>query len=215
MALILCDLDDTILRRHDEFVQWAEAYVRDYALPKTEIDWFVEVDQDGYRPRQEFFTMVADRHDLVQTPEQVAQRYLTGFPRSFRCPPDAVEALTRARRRGFKVAIVTNGERRAQETKLAAARLFQLVDAVCISEIEGCAKPDRQIFERAAHRCRTDLRDAWMVGDHPINDIEGARACGVRSIWIPNGRCWPSELSFSPDAKAETFAEAIDLVLSS
>jgi FMN phosphatase YigB (HAD superfamily) len=124
VALLLCDLDDTILRRHEAFVRWAEAYVRDYALPKTEIGWLVDVDQDGYRPRQEFFTMVADRHNLGQTPEQVAERYLTGFLSSFRCPPDAVEALTRARRRGFKVAIVTNGERRAQEAKLAAARLF-------------------------------------------------------------------------------------------
>jgi FMN phosphatase YigB (HAD superfamily) len=86
---------------------------------------------------------------------------------------------------------------------------------VCISEVEGYAKPDRQIFERAAHRCGTDLRDAWMVGDHPINDIEGARACGIGSVWIPNGRCWPSELSFAPDAQADTFAEAVELVLAS
>ncbi len=215
MALLLCDLDDTILCRHDAFVRWARAYVHERGLPAAEAEWLVELDQDGYRPRDEFFALVAERDGLGTTPDDVAERYRLDFLRSFRCPPDAADALTRARRAGFSVAIVTNGERRAQEAKLHAAGLPQLVDAVCISEVEGFAKPDRAIFERAAHRCGADLAGAWMIGDHPHNDIGGARAVGARTVWIPNGRRWPEELPFSPDAEATTFAQAVDLVLGS
>ncbi len=211
MGLLLCDLDDTILSRRENFWVWASAYVTGHALAAREIDWIVELDQDGYRPRDEFFTILSQRHDLGYSAQEITERYFADFLSAL----ETIDALARARRAGFKVAIVTNGAQRAQEAKVSSAGLAELVDAVCISEVVGYAKPHREIFEVAAERCAASLKGAWMVGDNPLSDMEGARSCEAKTVWLPNGRTWPSELEFRPDLEAGSFAGAVDLVLSS
>jgi putative hydrolase of the HAD superfamily len=213
VALLLCDLDDTVLSRRDAFCAWAAAYLLERALPPEDLGWLVAADDDGYRPRPEFFASIVARYGLEDPPGVVAEHYYEGFLRRFACTADVADALARARRAGFKLAIVTNGDQRAQEGKIDAAGLGALVDAVCISGVEGCAKPEREIFELAATRCAEELAGAWMVGDHPENDIGGAVACGLSTVWIRNGRSWPSALWFRPDHEADGFAEAVDLVL--
>ena len=33
-----------------------------------------------------------------------------------------------------------------------------------------------------------------MIGDNPINDVAGAKAVGMRAIWVSGGRLPPAEL---------------------
>jgi putative hydrolase of the HAD superfamily len=213
VPLLLCDLDDTVLSRREAFRAWAAAYLEQRSLPPGDVEWLVTADDDGYRARPELFASIVARYRLPDSPEEVAEHYYDGFLPRFRCAADVVDALTRARRAGFKLAIVTNGDRRAQEGKISAAGLGALVDAVCISGVEGIAKPAREIFELAASRCAHGLEAAWMVGDNPVTDIGGASACGVRTVWIRHGRAWPDHLAYRPDHQADGFAEAVDLVL--
>lgn len=213
MPLLLCDLDDTVLSRRDAFREWAAAYVEARRLPAEGFDWLVAADDDGYTPREEFFSSIVANFDLPVRPETVAEDYYEGFIPRFSCAADVAEALARARRAGFRVGIVTNGDQRAQEGKIRAAGLAPLVDAVCISGVEGIAKPAREIFELAAARCAGELEAGWMIGDNPMTDIAGARSCGMRAVWIRHGRSWPEDLGFRPDHQADGFAEAVDLVL--
>lgn len=212
VPLLLCDLDDTVVSRRDTFRAWAAAYLLERALPPEDLEWLVAADDDGYRPRAEFFASIVARYGLPVPAETVGEHYYDGYLGRFRCATDVADALGRARGAGFKLAIVTNGDRRAQEGKIAAAGLGSLVDAICISGVDGWAKPAREIFELAAARCDEELT-GWMVGDHPENDIGGAMACGLRTVWIRHGRAWPPGLGFRPDGEADGFAEAVDLVL--
>jgi FMN phosphatase YigB (HAD superfamily) len=50
----------------------------------------------------------------------------------------------------------------------------------------------------------------WMVGDGSV-DVAGARAAGIRSIWITRGRRWDAA-GFAPDAVAADLEEALELV---
>jgi putative hydrolase of the HAD superfamily len=51
------------------------------------------------------------------------------------------------------------------------------------------------------------------VGDHPENDVEGARSAGLRSAWMNrNGNDWPKQLS-RPDAILTSMSELHDLLL--
>ncbi len=53
-----------------------------------------------------------------------------------------------------------------------------------------------------------------MIGDNPVADIGGARACGARTVWMRKGD-WPAFLDYRPDHTVDAFADAVRLVLAS
>ncbi len=94
-----------------------------------------------------------------------------------------------------RIGIVTNGPADVQRDKVALLNLTAAVDFVLISEEIGIAKPDPAIFAEALRLADVTPDDAIVVGDSPEFDIAGARAAGIRSIWINRtGRPWPSNL---------------------
>ncbi|MEV0282173.1 HAD hydrolase-like protein [Streptomyces sp. NPDC050610] len=62
-------------------------------------------------------------------------------------------------------------------------------------------------------RCRGDVGGVgWMVGDNPVNDIDGGRAAGLRTVWINRGDGWPDGLA-GPDHEVSDARAAIDLLI--
>ncbi len=45
-------------------------------------------------------------------------------------------------------------------------------------------KPDAEIFRRAAARLGVACQNCIYVGDHPVNDIQGALGAGMRAVYI-------------------------------
>jgi putative hydrolase of the HAD superfamily len=214
MGLLLCDLDDTLVSRRATFAGWAGDFLERLGAPASDLGWLVSIDMDGNRHREEFFRLIIDRYDLQDDTDTLLKAYQTEFHTSFRCQPEVLEALRRARAAGLKIAVVTNGGVLSQGEKIAAANLAEAMDTCCISEGEGFRKPDPQIFAIAAQRCGEELEGAWMVGDNPIADIGGAHACGVRSAWMRLGRTWPPELEYRPTIEVDAFPEAVEFILS-
>jgi FMN phosphatase YigB (HAD superfamily) len=212
MPLLLCDLDDTLLDRRSIFSEWAADYATVRGLGEMFVSWLIEQDGEGYPPREELWAAVKERLGLVEAVDQLVASFRQGFVGFMRCTDSVLDALARARKAGWLIAIVTNGDA-FQQQKIDHSRLDALVDAVCISGLEGCRKPDPRIFELAASRCGVALQGAWMVGDNPETDIGGAVACNVNSIWLANGRSWPDSLDFHPNRTADSFGEAVDFLL--
>ena len=213
VPLLLCDLDDTLADRQSIFATWAASFLADVGGDPDDASWLIELDANGYTPRAEFFAAVLERMALQESLEDFAQRYHRDYVQSFRCTAEVVAALGRARRAGFKIAIVTNGDTRVQAGKITAAGLADLVDACCISEAEGFWKPAPELFRIAAQRCDETLDDAWMIGDNPVADIGGAGALGVWTAWICLARPWPDELDYRPTLQVERLREAVDSIL--
>ena len=67
---------------------------------------------------------------------------------------------------------------------LAGCGLIDLVDDVVTSAATGAAKPDPAIFRRALELAGAEPAEAVHVGDSLDKDIEGARAVGIRAIFI-------------------------------
>lgn len=93
-------------------------------------------------------------------------------------------ALLEAVRAHARVVIVSNNLLEEQRTKLRACGLAAHVDVLVVSEEAGMPKPDPRIFEIALQRAGVTAAEAVMVGDSWANDIEGARAAGIRAIWF-------------------------------
>jgi putative hydrolase of the HAD superfamily len=82
------------------------------------------------------------------------------------------------------VGIVTNNAVAEQIEKLAHLGMTDWVDVLVISEEAGVRKPDAAIFRLALERCGASADEAVMVGDSWGADVMGARAAGIRVVWL-------------------------------
>lgn len=93
--------------------------------------------------------------------------------------PGARELLGGWRALGHKIAIVTDLVVDVQLRKLEVLGLFELVDAVVVSEEVARDKPAAETFELAMERLGVEPADCVMVGDNAKKDGGGARALGL------------------------------------
>jgi putative hydrolase of the HAD superfamily len=94
---------------------------------------------------------------------------------------DALPVLEELRAAGLGIGLVSNGIRDLTEF-VAHHRLD--VDAIVDSRRHGRVKPHPTIFQAALELLGVDAADAVMVGDSLEEDVEGARALGLRAILI-------------------------------
>jgi len=94
---------------------------------------------------------------------------------------DALPVLEELRGHGLKLALVSNGARNLEEF----VRHHGLdVDAAVGSREHGWIKPHETIFRAALDRLGVEAEEAAMVGDSLEDDVEGARALGMRAFLV-------------------------------
>ena len=214
MPLLMCDLDDTLVERPPLFRAWATEFLSSTGQPADLLDWLIEEDGGGHRPREELHAAIVRRTGYDVPLEQFLEEHNELLSGSYRLTPGVREALDDAKERGWRIAVVTNGPVVSQGRKVTATGLEELVDAVCISEEVGVHKPDPLIFRTAAERAGTTLEGAWMIGDNLDADIAGALGVGARSVWIKRDYDWLTYSSGTePDLVATDFPDAVAQVL--
>ena len=97
--------------------------------------------------------------------------------------PGARETLDELRRRGLRLALITNGQSHLQRAKLQRFDLEPYFDVICVEGEMGFGKPDRRAFESALAGLGLGPDETWMVGDNLTWDILGAQALGIFSVW--------------------------------
>jgi putative hydrolase of the HAD superfamily len=97
--------------------------------------------------------------------------------------PDALEGLGELRRRGLALVVVSNWDCSLPDW-FGPTGLLELVHGVVTSADVGAAKPDPAVFHRALDLAGVDGADAVHVGDSLDNDVQGARAAGIRPILV-------------------------------
>ncbi|MFG2715194.1 HAD family hydrolase [Streptomyces goshikiensis] len=208
MALLMLDLDNTLVDRDAAFRTAAADFLAAHRLPRGDLDWLMALDASGYAPRPDVALAMADRYGGA-LPGAAVREFLDGGGADRVVLPEATrEALAAAAASGWCCVIVTNGRVAQQEAKIRHAGLDALVHGWTVSEAVGHKKPDAGIFRAAAAAAGTSPHGAWMIGDSAHADIGGAHALGVRSVWVSAGRPW-TEVSFRPTHTAEDAAGAI------
>jgi len=211
MPLLLCDLDNTLIDRAAAFRGWAEHYASAQGRGPEEVEWLVEIDGDGMRPREPIFEAVRDRWGLRASVAELIDAYRREYPAFLPAiVPAAARRLGALRRAGWLIAVVSNGPP-SQRVKVERCGLESLVDVVVVSDELGFAKPDRRIFEEAARRTGGEIETAWLVGDSPEADIAAAVEMGIPGIWLRRGRRW-TEQRWGPFAVADSLEEALNLL---
>jgi HAD superfamily hydrolase (TIGR01549 family) len=104
-----------------------------------------------------------------------------GVAENFELFEDALPVLEELRASALRIGLVSNGIRDLTEF-VAHHRLD--VDAIVDSRSHGRVKPHPTIFQAALELLGVAPGEAAMVGDSLEEDVEGARALGMRAILV-------------------------------
>ncbi|WP_459809734.1 HAD family hydrolase [Halopiger thermotolerans] len=85
----------------------------------------------------------------------------------------------------YRLGVVTNGAPALQRAKLEAAGLDGYVETIVCGGYETPAKPAAEPFDVALEELDSSPERAVYVGNSLSPDITGARAAGLRPVWIP------------------------------
>ena len=130
-------------------------------------------------------------------------------PGVWKLDPAAREVLEESRRRGFRVGLVSNWDRRLRGL-LDSLGLLSLFDGVAISCEAGVEKPHPAIFRAALEAMGVPAATpAVHIGDTYRDDVIGAARAGFRAVLIRrDGASLPA-----PCPAAPTLAEAFQLAV--
>lgn len=98
--------------------------------------------------------------------------------------PDVRAAFTALRRAGLRLGIAGNQPPGVAE---ALAALDLGADFVATSTQWGVSKPDGAFFARVSEAAGVASSRIAYVGDRLDNDVEPARAAGMRALFVPRG----------------------------
>jgi HAD superfamily hydrolase (TIGR01549 family) len=197
LRAVLFDVDFTLCRPGPELS--AERYARiaarhDFTLDTRRYDEAREAAVLNLKRHPELLHDESIWHRFTEEvfigmggPEEIASECATeieegwALSENFELFEDALPALEELRAARLKIGLVSNGIRDLTEF-VAHHRLD--VDAIVDSRSHGRVKPHPTIFQAALELLGAAPAEAVMVGDSLEEDVEGARALGMRAILI-------------------------------
>ncbi len=202
---VLFDFDDTLQDRTMAFKAAMEQLIERH-FPQADEAKRQEMAQDllvknngGYVDYDAFFEEFAAAipSENGVTGRALYEEYLRIFPLCTQLYDETEQVLKTLRRRGYRLGLITNGHTLLQNRKLDKAGIRPYLDGVAVSADEGVGKPNPEIFRRLAERLCVAPQDCVFVGDHPVNDIQGALDAGMRAVYLntrnldeyPDGVC--------------------------
>lgn len=198
-------------------VDWRSSIVREGQLlteaKGVRVDWgeFADAWRDGYGPAMDRvrkgelpWTNVDGLHRLILD-GLLAQFQITGLTAEevdhlnrvwhrLTPWPDAVPGLHRLRSR-YVVAALSNGNLSLLVNMAKNAGLPW--DCVLSAELSGHYKPDREVYETAAHLLDLSPAEVMMVAAHK-GDLRAAKGVGFKTAWVPR------LLEHGPDQEVDT-----------
>ena len=128
--------------------------------------------------------------------------------------PGTPAALERLHGAGVRLGAISNADDGLRRL-LEHSGIARFLEVVMSSSRAGFLKPDRRIFEAALAEAGVAASEAWHVGDDYEADVRGARAAGMRAVWIsesgaraPDAMVWTAT---RPDEAAYRILEVGDV----
>jgi 2-haloalkanoic acid dehalogenase type II len=120
--------------------------------------------------------------------------------------PEVIPALE-ALGEQFRLIAVTNGN-----ANLESIGIRHLFDDVVTAAMAGAAKPAPAVFDMAVQVGGASKAETLHVGDHPLYDVNGARAAGLRTAWVNRTESlWPDEYAV-PEIEVTHIGELPELL---
>ena len=187
---VLFDFDETLQDRTLAFEGYMDAMLKRYFPDIDEKtaeqykDDMVKTGNGGYVVRVDWYQALLEKWGCADrlSAQELAEHYDTTFGDHNVIFEHTVPLLKELKKRGLLVGVITNGPSYLQNHKMDESGLREYCDIVVVSGDLGVHKPDKRIFEITAERLGLKCEECVYVGDHPINDIQGALSSGMSAI---------------------------------
>ena len=150
-------------------------------------------------------SFVMDRCGISYTQDEV--RWLVSEIEKLKPFPDVLEALQKLRDAGYKLAILSNGDRDMLET--AKAYISFPMDATISVQEAGYFKPHWKTYATAEKLLEVDRSSCLFVANHAFDCI-GAKSYGMRTAFIDRRKRPFGETPHQPDLIVSNFKELAD-----
>lgn len=121
------------------------------------------------------------------------EAYAPAFREAQRLFPDVPGLLAAAEAAGLVVALLTNSALAPTTVKLEALGLTERFEVVVTTDTLGFGKPDARVYLEACRLMELEPAEVVCVGDSLEWDVLGARAAGLRAVWLDRGGQGTSE----------------------
>ena len=147
----------------------------------------VQAADRGALSQEELFSALAE---ITQVPpSQIEQEWL-----SYVVIDDGVVNLIRKLSPKYRIGLLTNAPAPFVRGILERHRLNSLFESIVVSSENGCAKPDRMIYDLMLSSLSASASEALMIDDNPEN-ISGAIAAGIGGLLFQSAGQLEAELA--------------------
>ncbi|MEQ1447814.1 HAD family hydrolase [Acinetobacter schindleri] len=198
---VLFDLDNTLTHR-DLSVQAYSRYLAEHyshALDLVDVAKITEIvrriDNGGY-PKKELLThstiggsvafALLQELSWQSKPqlEELSDFWFQNFGQFAVAMPQAEILLQSLKAENYKLAIISNGGHDTRMNIIRGLGFGHYFDEIISSGLVGISKPNPEIFHYTAHKLAVAPEHCLYIGDHPINDIQGAQSAGMQTLWM-------------------------------
>ncbi|MDP4021575.1 haloacid dehalogenase type II [Methylobacterium sp. NEAU 140] len=194
----LFDVNAAVARHADAVGPDAAALSEVWRTKQLEYSWTLSL-MGRYRPFWDLTEQALDyalaRHPAVD--RALRDRLLDAY-RDLDAYPEVPGALARLRARGIRTAILTNGNRAMVERAVASAGLADHLDAALSVDAAEVFKTHPRAYRIALDRLGVPAEAVLFCSSNRW-DIAGARAFGLRPVWV-NRKGLPDEYPDLPPA---------------
>ena len=198
---VLFDLDNTLTHRDQSILAYSQHLAHTYQqqLQHDQISQIPSIirriDNGGY-PKKELLTHpsiaasvgYALQQELTWSSlpdlDELTQFWFQQFGLSAVAMPGANSLLAELKQQGYKLAVVSNGGHATRLTILQGLGFSHYFDEIISSELVGISKPNPEIFLHTSRQLNIVPENCLFIGDHPINDIQGATQAGMKALWL-------------------------------
>jgi putative hydrolase of the HAD superfamily len=234
---ILFDLDDTIISAGPRALllrEVAEQFADRLPVPAAEAARQLEAAferfwADPERHQVWRFRLAEARMQIVESvfarwrprAPGVSRELATAFAMRFhryreeqvKCLPGALEAIDWLQANGVRLALVTNGDARAQRAKIAQFDLAQRFEHIQIEGEAGFGKPEERAYRHALAALDAEPHQSWMVGDNLDWEVRAPQRLGIFAIWHDTlGAGLPEGSTVRPDRIIRSLGELLEPV---
>jgi len=151
---------------------------------------------------------VMDRCGIAHTQEEVT--WLVGEIEKLKPFPDVVAALEKLQFKGYRLAILSNGDR--DMLKAAGPHIGFSFDHVISVQEAGYFKPHVATYTKAAELLGMRMDEVLFVANHAFDCI-GAKSAGMRTAFINRRRRPFGQAPHQPDIVVHTMKELADVMV--
>jgi putative hydrolase of the HAD superfamily len=158
---------------------------------------------------QKFLKKVAKKvdYEILASGIVAYRRVRAGFLEPY---PHVSEVLFELKRRGVKLAIVSDAPRLKAWIRLVSMKINHLFDMVVTFDDTKEMKPSIKPFKVAFKKLNLKPHECLMVGDRPERDIKGAKKLGMSTCFARYGN--PKANGMGADYEINDIKELLEIV---